>query len=41
MEAEMNRERRNNFDLVFDVFIRENDGLQTAVLEYLNRQGPK
>jgi len=37
----MNRERRNNFDLVFDVFIRENDGLQTAVLEYLNRQGPK
>jgi len=41
MEAEMNRERRNNFDLVFDVFIRENDGLQSAVLEYLNRQGPK
>jgi len=41
MEAEMNRERGNNFDLVFDVFIRENDGLQTAVLEYLNRQGPK
>ena len=41
MEAEMNRERGNNFDPVFDVFIRENDGLQTAVLEYLNRQGPK
>ncbi len=41
MEAEMNPARGNNFDLVFDVFIRENEDLQTAVLEYLNRQGPK
>jgi len=41
MEAEMNRGRGNNFDLLFDVFIRENEGFQTAVLEYLNKQGPK
>ncbi len=41
MEAEMNRGLGNNSDLVFDVFIRENEGFQTAVLEYLNKQGPK
>jgi len=37
----MNRGLGNNFDLVFDVLIRENEGFQTAVLEYLNKQGPK
>ncbi len=41
MEAEMNPARGNNFDLVFDVFIRENEDLQTAVLEYLRKQVPK
>ena len=40
MEAEVNRGRGDNFDLVFDVFIRENEGLQTAVLQYLNKQVP-
>jgi len=37
----MNPARGNNFDLVFDVFIRENEDLQTAVLEYLRKQVPK
>ena len=32
MEAEMNRGRGNNFDPVFDLFIRENEGLRTPVL---------
>ena len=32
---------RDNFDLVFDVFIRENESFQTAVLEYLRKQVPK
>jgi len=41
MEAEMNPGRGNNFDLVFDVFIRENEDLQTAVLEYLRKRVPK
>src|SRR5437879_11890500 len=32
---------RDNFDLVFDVFIRENESFQTAVLEYLRKRVPK
>jgi len=34
-------ERGNNFGLVFEVSVRENEGLQTAVLEYLRKQVPK
>ncbi len=41
MEAEMSPGHGNNFDLVFDVFIRENEDLQTALLEYLSKQVPK